>query len=174
MAVGTFPFGQPIRCVAQTDRNPKRMVILGVYASAVHARWCDPRGTQIVKALGVASEPCIFWRGEGAVEILSAIEVPPEAGRLVPAEARFNGPSGRSLDEDFLEPLGLTREESWLCDLLPYSCMNESQAKAVGERYRPLVEQFALPPVNWQTRPARLTDEARRKEIAGELRESTR
>ena len=104
MAVGTFPFGQPIHCVAQADRSPKRVFILGVYASAVHARWCDARGKQMVKALGVASEPSIFWRGEKVEEIISAIDVPAEVGRLEPANGDLNGPSGRSLDEDFSIP----------------------------------------------------------------------
>lgn len=63
------------------------------------------------------------------------IDVPPEAGRLRPAENRFNGPSGRSLDEHFLEPLGLTRAGAWLCDLVPYSCMNKDQTNAIGRHY---------------------------------------
>ena len=173
MAVGTFPFGQPIQRVAQADRDSKCVFVLGVYASKVHACWWDARGTQLVKALGVASEPYIFWRGEGVEQILSAIDVPPEAGRLAPAHTHLNGPSGRSVDDDFLKPLGLTREDSWLCDLVPHSCMNESQAEPISERYVPLVEQFELPPVNWPTPPRRLADGTRRAEIADELREST-
>ena len=173
MVVGTFPFGQPIQSVTQAKRGPKRVFVLGVYASAVHARWCDPGGAQRVQALGVASEPCIFWRGEGVEEILSAIDVPPEAGSLSPAPVRFNGPSGRSVDEDFLEPLELAREDAWLCDLVPYSCMNESQAKAISEHYAVCVERFALPPVDWPTRPTKLTYAVRREEIADELVEST-
>ena len=123
--------------------------------------------------MGVASEPYIFWRGEEVEEILSGIDVPPEAGRLVPADACLNGGSGRSIDKDFLEPLGLTRDDAWLCDLVPHSFMNNCQAKAISEHYTPLVEQFTLPPVNWPTRPAQLIDVTRRKEIADELREST-
>ena len=172
-ALGTFPFGQPIRRVAQTDRTPKRVFVLGVYASAVHARWCDARGRQIVKALGVASEPYVFWRGEGVEDILAAIDVPPEAGRLVPAHCDLNGPSGKSVDKDFLEPLGLTREDTWLCDLVPYSCMNKRQADAVSRCYTPLVEQLALPLVNWPMLPDKLTDVTRREKITAELWEST-
>ena len=37
--IGTFPFGQPVQKVVQTDRRPKSVLVLGVYASAVHARW---------------------------------------------------------------------------------------------------------------------------------------
>ena len=173
MATGNFPFGQSIERVVQADRSPKRVFVLGVYASAVHARWCDARGRQMIKALGVASEPYIFWRGEGVEKILSAIDVPPGAGRLVPPVGNLNGPSGRSVDEDFLEPLGLTRADAWLCDLVPYSCMNKRQADAISRYYAPLVEQFALPPVNWPILPGKLTGVARRKEIAAELWEST-
>ena len=52
-----FPFGQPLHEVQQTDRRPKKVFVLGVYASAVHARWIGPEGRDVVKALAVASEP---------------------------------------------------------------------------------------------------------------------
>ena len=172
MKVGTFPFGQPILCLTQRDRNRKRVFVLGVYASAVHARWCDAQGRQIVKALAVASEPYIFWRGEEVEEILSKIQVPPEAGRLKPAAKNLNGPSGRSLDEDYLQPLGLTREDAWLCDLVPHSCKNSGQANAVKNQYEKHAQKFALPTVHWPRVPGKLADEVRRQQIAAELRES--
>ena len=62
----TFPFGTPITPVKQADTTPKRVFVLGVYASAVHARWVADDGKTIINALGVASEPEIFWRGEEA------------------------------------------------------------------------------------------------------------
>jgi len=34
-----FPFGQKLEIVKQDDRSPKKFFVLGVYASAVHARW---------------------------------------------------------------------------------------------------------------------------------------
>ena len=37
--VGTFPFGQPVRVLVQQGRTPERVIVLGVYTSAVHARW---------------------------------------------------------------------------------------------------------------------------------------
>ena len=172
MAVGTFPFGQPVRRVIQADRTPKRVFVLGVYASAVHARWCDAQGKQIVKALGVASEPYIFWRGEGVEDILAAIDVPEEAGRLEPAARSLNGPSGRSIDEDFLQPLGLTRADAWLCDLVPHSCMNRGQADAVRRAYAPRVEPLGLPRIDWPRPPDEYANSARREEIAVELLES--
>jgi len=48
-----FPFGQELRKVEQKDRSPKKAFVLGVYASAVHARWVDKDGNQVVSALAV-------------------------------------------------------------------------------------------------------------------------
>lgn len=64
--IGHFPSGQPILPVRQADRSPKRVFVLGVYASAVHARWISPEGRTRIAALAVASEPEIFWPGLGA------------------------------------------------------------------------------------------------------------
>ena len=62
--IGTFPFGQPIHSVSQKDRSEKDVFVLGVYASAVHARWDPPARMRGIRAVAVASEPEIFWRGE--------------------------------------------------------------------------------------------------------------
>ena len=51
-SIGTFPFGQPVLPLVQQDRRPQKVFVLGVYASAVHARWRGPDGAEIVKALG--------------------------------------------------------------------------------------------------------------------------
>ena len=170
--VGTFPFGQPIHPVVQGDTSLKKVFVLGVYASAVHARWVGPDGKTLVRALGVASEPYIFWRGEGVEGILSEIEVPKGAGSLEPASGNLNGPSGNSLDGDFLEPLGLSRDEAWLCDLVPHSCMNEGQSRAIKDHYKPLALRHCLPEVVWPTVPKTLANDARCREIAAELRDS--
>ncbi len=71
--IGNFPFGQPIRKIEQKDQSPKRVFVLGVYASAVHARWSDKNGKQKVSALAVASEPEIFWPGDNAKKIIELI-----------------------------------------------------------------------------------------------------
>ena len=80
--IGTFPFGQPIMKVCQSDRTPKKVFILGVYASAVHAKWFDENEKEKVKALAVDSEPEIFWRGENAKEIIEEIKIPKGAGLI--------------------------------------------------------------------------------------------
>ena len=140
-----YPFGQPLIPVVQKDRSPKKAFVLGVYASAVHAKWRDQFGTVLVQSLAVASEPYIFWRGDGVEELINRIEVPREAGRLEPATEHFNGPSGKTLDEMYLAPLGLTRDEVWLSDLLPESRINPNQRKAINKHYQPLVRELGLP-----------------------------
>ncbi len=140
----TFPFGQPLRRVEQQDRAPKRVFVLGVYASAVHARWIDVDGTTTVRALAVASEPYIFWRGENADTIVNQIEIPASLGTLVAATQQLNGPSGRALDTHFLKPLGIGRGEAWLCDLVPHACLNPRQRRAIEHAYVPRAHTFGL------------------------------
>lgn len=171
--VGVFPFGQPVVTVAQRDRNPRPVFVLGVYGSAVHAQWLDPDGNQRVKALAVASEPEPFWRGENAAEIVARIQMPATAGVLVAAEKRFNGASGRALDELILAPLGLRRALTWLCDLVPHSCANPRQLAAIAQEYTPLAAQLGLPPASVPPVPATFADSHRAQAIAAELAEST-
>ncbi|MHC4619376.1 MAG: hypothetical protein ACYTEQ_16645 [Planctomycetota bacterium] len=170
--VGTFPFGQPVRVLVQQDRAPKRAFVLGVYASAVHARWIGEDGKERVKSLAVASEPEIFWRGDGAQEIVQDIPLPEGLGKLAAAERRFNGPSGIALDELILAPLGLTRADAWLCDLVPHSCTNAQQQRAIERAYLPLVQEGRLPPVSVPPVPTRWTDEPRRQAILQEILDS--
>jgi uracil-DNA glycosylase len=171
-AIGTFPFGQPVHILAQEDRTPKRVFVLGVYVSAVHARWVGNDGRQIIQALAVASEPEIFWRGEGSASIIRGISIPDRLGRLEAASRQFNGPSGIALDEFFLAPLSLERSDAWLCDLVPHSCMNPAQQKAIERSYLPLVEQYQLPKVSVPRVPRELSDESRRQAILEEIQES--
>ncbi len=102
-SIGSFSSGQPIRIVTQKDRTPKRVFVLGVYASAVHARWIGQDGKTRIAALAVASEPEIFWTGEGSEQLIATITPPNAIGTLKSAGQNLNGPSGRALDEHILE-----------------------------------------------------------------------
>lgn len=141
-----FPFGQKLTKVQQKDNAPdKDVFVLGVYASAVHAKWLDKEGKIKVQALTVASEPEIFWRGLDAKEQIEKIKnIPPELGSLEPANKNLNGPSGIALDDLFLKPLGYSREQAWLCDLLPESRVNPNQQKAVN-MYNDIAVKYGLP-----------------------------
>lgn len=169
-----YPFGSPLTKVEQSNRSPKKAFVLGVYASAVHARWSGPTGQLLVAALAVASEPEIFWRGDPvqASEIINQILIPPELGELKPAPNVNNGPSGRALDDLILAPLHLNRDNTWLCDLIPYSLANENQLKVITEKYLPLVEQYDLPIPSIPPVPVQLTDLERRSAILKELETS--
>jgi hypothetical protein len=167
-----FPFGSIVTPVVQTDRSPKKFFVLGVYASAVHAKWFDAQGRLLVQALAVASEPEIFWRGDGAAEIIAGIDVPENCGYLAPAESHLNGPSGQTLDEFYLQPLGLTRADVWLCDLLPETRLNQQQQAAIERRYQPLADSGRLPAVTVPPVPKRFADDRRRKAILEEILES--
>ena len=89
-----FPFGEPLRALMQEDRTPKKIFVLGVYASAVHATW-KKENKIICRALAVASEPRIFWDGnpEEAKRIIDRIQIPAVLGELIPASRQLNGPS---------------------------------------------------------------------------------
>lgn len=165
-----FPFGQELKNVIQTDTTPKDVFVLGVYASAVHAKWVDTNGKTLIKALAVASEPYIFWKGDFVEEIIEEIEIPKEFGSLIPADSQFNGPSGKCLDSLFLEPLNYKRENAWLCDLIPYSCKNKSQQEALEREYDRYIQSGDLPSYSIPCVPRNLASEERVQEIVDELK----
>ncbi|MFO0570167.1 MAG: hypothetical protein U0263_31275 [Polyangiaceae bacterium] len=169
---GRYPFGEPLHVVVQRDRAPKRVFVLGVYASAVHAQWFDSTGALLVRALAVASEPVIFWDGSDAEQVVSRIKLPNGAGTLRPADVSMNGPSGRALDEHFLGPLGCVRSEAWLCDLVPHTCLNPGQARALEREYVPRTKQLGLPTVDLPPVPKAFADARRQEAVLAELEES--
>ena len=168
-----FPFGQKLHPLVQEDKTPKNVFILGVYASAVHAQW-KKDGKFICRALAVASEPRIFWDGkpEDAKAIIDKVAIPKELGTLEPADRQLNGPSAKVLDESILAPLGYTRKDAWLCDCLPETRINQSQAKVIQERYNPLIKQYNLNPVTIPLRPTSFCSAERSREITEELFQS--
>lgn len=168
-----YPFGEVVHPLVQVDRSSKKVFVLGVYASAVHARW--RKGNKVIcAALAVASEPRIFWNGnpEEATEIISRIHIPEEMGTLEPAGGHLNGPSAKVLDNNILAPLGFTRDDAWLCDLLPETRLNRNQQHVINEKYRLEAKKFGLNEVNIPPRPSVFCDKKRCVEIVSELEES--
>jgi hypothetical protein len=129
----------------------------------------DKEGKTLVRALAVASEPYIFWRGENVEEIVTGISIPPELGCLKPAASNLNGHSGIVLDSHFLNPLGHGRNDAWLCDLVPHSCVNDGQAKAIQREYEPLIQEHNLTRPTVPQVPTCLADDARQLSILNEL-----
>jgi hypothetical protein len=170
-----YPFGEELKPVVQQDRTPKKVFVLGVYASAVHARWTKPgQRRPVCTALAVASEPRIFWDGNPveASEIINRINFPKELGILEPADPKFNGPSAKVLDNHILAPLGFSRKDAWLCDLLPETRLNKGQLDAIEREYMPVMKKYSLNKVTIPNRPSKFCDSERCKEIVAELDES--
>jgi hypothetical protein len=168
-----FPFGERLYRLVQEDRRPKKVFVLGVYASAVHALWMKD-GKVKCHAMAVASEPRIFWDGneDEAREIIGRIKIPAEVGTLTPAGKNLNGPSAKVLDEQILAPLGFSREDAWLCDLLPESRINKDQKKAIEGCYNEYIVKYGLNPVTVPERKSKFCDAKRAAEILEELKES--
>lgn len=167
-----FPFGQPLKKVEQLDRTSKQAFVLGVYASAVHAKWIDSSGNLKVQALAVASEPEIFWTGENATKIISEIKIPKGLGKLLPANSNLNGPSGQAIDTKYLHPLNLNRKNTWLCDLLPESRVNDNQRAAINKHYTAdIIQKYNLLPATIPDFTKDISDE-RREEVLKEVEES--
>lgn len=168
-----FPFGSRVEKLVQVDQTPKEVFVLGVYASAVHAKWIY-NDKIFCQALAVASEPRIFWDGniDEAQTIIDEIAVPDGVGKLVLPNKNLNGPSGKVLIENILNPLGLSRNDAWLCDLLPESRMNPKQQKVIKERYNPLIEKYHLNHVTVPIDNGLFCDESRRQEITKEIIDS--
>jgi hypothetical protein len=168
-----FPFGQEVHQLKQQDKNPKEIFVLGVYASAVHAKWVY--GSKVIcQALAVANEPYIFWDGNEneAKKIVDQVKIPTDLGRLLPANKNLNGPSAKVLEEHILIPLGFSRSEAWLCDLLPESRINPNQKKVIENIYNPLIQQYGLNPVTVPVEDGNFCDAERRNEIVAEILES--
>ncbi|HKY34860.1 MAG TPA: hypothetical protein VJN18_02870 [Polyangiaceae bacterium] len=138
----------------------------------MHATWLDAQGKTLIRALAVASEPSIFWDGRDAAGIIARISLPKGSGSLRPASHSLNGPSGRALDDHFLTPLGRSRGDSWLCDLVPHTCMNPSQARALAREYVPRATKFNFPDVKLPPVPREFADAQRQEAILAELEES--
>jgi len=173
--LGTFPFGIPVEKVEQRDRSPKKVFVLGVYSNPVNARWLFPDGKTFIMAVAIANEPEIYWRGnpQYVSKVLSGLKMPPEMGSLVAAHKTLNGAAGRALDYNLLNPLGLHRSQTWLCDLIPHALANKSQRKAL-RKYFSYMEKYKLPAPNLKpdTIKSKLITKNRIEEIAKEIIES--
>jgi hypothetical protein len=151
---GVLPLWPASRPVTWRQPGPKPVLIIGVYPSAVHARWIGPDAKGI-RALAVADEPEPFWTGDGAETTVATVAatVPAEAGRIELAKGH-NGRSGRALDKLMLEPLALTRDKIRVADIDNRYMANLGQQDAVAHNYVPLVERGILPPATWRPRRA--------------------
>jgi hypothetical protein len=118
------------------------VLIIGVYPSAVHARWLAGDGRIRIRALAVANEPEPFWTGQDAEKHLAAVAatVPAVVGRLVVAPGH-NGPSGQALEASVLAPLRLTRDHIRIADIDNRYMANPAQQQAIDRCYNLLAQR---------------------------------
>lgn len=153
---GAFPFGRPNgpRDVTWRGSGNPRLLVVGVYPSALHVRWVAPHGVATpaegvgrVTAMAVDVEPEVFWRGDSADALVETwknqvdfIEGD-EPGCDGHASAHGNGPSGRTVDT-YLDALAITPTDTAYLDVYPVFVVHQgpgSQGRAVRRDYDPIV-----------------------------------
>ena len=128
-----FPFGATLRPVAPSASCPRRVFVLGVYSSALHARWkYGPGPRDYVAALAVDNEPSPFWNGSDEEELIARVH--PPFGTLHPAPQ--NGASGKVLDNEYLFPLDVDRRDCWITDLHNQYLARENQREAFERAFK--------------------------------------
>lgn len=153
---GAFPFGRlngPRNVTWRGTGNP-RLLIVGVYPSALHVRWVAPQsvatpagGVGRITAMAVDVEPDVFWRGERASEFVEDWKYQvgfvegDEPGCDGHASAHGNGPSGRTVDA-YLDTLAISQTDTAYLDVYPVFVVHQrpgSQGHAVRRDYDPIV-----------------------------------
>jgi hypothetical protein len=144
-----FPFGQPVLPRRASADGPRRSFLLGAYPSALHVRWAPPPGPyRPIRAVPVDNEPEPFWNGADQhrrVERWRAeVGFDPAWGTVEPA-GELNGSSGRWVDRQVLEPLGLMREEVWITDCLTTYRRSVPVHGRIQDTYNPFAGDVGLP-----------------------------
>ncbi len=190
---GFFPFGMPNgpRDLTWKGSGAPRLVVVGVYPSALHVSWKAPAhvarpegGAGRVSAMAVDVEPEVFWTGDGADGLVErwkdsvGFVEGDEAGCDGYASARGNGPSGRTL-LGYLEALGVAPEETAFLDVYPVFVVHRSsgsQGRAVARDYDPVASSLGpsgREPSTLPTRPsAKVLPRQAADRFGGWLRES--
>lgn len=157
---GVFPFGLPAGRCEPRPATPAAAFVLGVYPSALHVRWTAPPGYTGVRALAVAPEPWPFWDGTDEASRVAQwradVQWKAEWGEVSPA-GRVNGSSGQLVRDRVLAPLGLTLDDAWLSDALPFFFVHRgdgTQGSAMSSRYDPFATAHGLQPHRLPDRPS--------------------
>lgn len=170
-----FAFGKPLLPVKVRSRGRRRVFVIGVYPSALHARWVAPDRKTISRAIAIDNEPEPFWKGEDAAERISQINVsiPRAAGNLIEPGSAFNGPSGIALDRSYLGPMGFMRRDCWITDLQNVYLANAGQIAVINGPYARMMH-VGLPAASLPERKGTLASlpEERMQELRSEFEES--
>ncbi len=171
---GAFPFGRANgpRDVTWHGSGSPRLLVIGVYPSALHVRWVAPQsvatppdGAGRVSAMAVDVEPEVFWRGDGADRLVNRWKDDvgfvdgDEHGCDGQVSAHGNGSSGRTLDS-YLDAVGVTAADTAYLDVYPVFVVHRgsgSQGRAVRRDYDPIVSSLGAGGRSASTLPPRPT-----------------
>jgi len=155
----SYPFGTPLTPRPPSADGPRKVFILGAYPSALHVRWTPPPNAgKPIAAIPIADEPSPFWDGADAVERIARWVA--ALGDTVGACGRFsvpanlNGPSGQWVDDNVLQPLGVTRDKAWITDCLDTYRMSTGVAKRLDDTYANGVRGLGWPNYNIGSHPS--------------------
>ena len=144
-----FPFGRPVIPVDEDHRGSRRVFVLGAYPSALHVSWASPDGQQRIKALPVDNEPEPFWTGFDQAARIDQwkrdVGFDADQDGTATAAGGLNGSSGLALDRDYLQPLGIERDDARITDCLPTYHASVDVANAIEERFKPVMSHFSRP-----------------------------
>ena len=160
---GAFPFG-----LANLWRDPSGpnagnpVAVLGVYPSALHVGWRAPGEGPAISALAVDVEPEVFWPGADGASASAHLNSWRSAVDAASSHGSFewsamNGSSGRTLQEQVLDPLGLRVDDVFRTDLVPFFFVKDGkteQGGAITDRYQPFADRLGLPESTLPARPA--------------------
>ncbi|KAA1426894.1 hypothetical protein [Nocardioides antri] len=130
---GAFPFGRPntVRDMRPASEGQAQVLVVGVYPSAFHVRWWalgnDDLRRPTIGSMAVDVEPEVFWTGDRTpqaaqdhiaawrkhVQAATGID-PGENAKVGPGT---NGTSGRTVQERYLDCLGVTPGQTAFTDV---------------------------------------------------------
>lgn len=169
---GAFPFGRPNgpRDLTWRGTGVPRLLVVGVYPSALHVRWDAPKsavtpagGVGRVAAMAVDVEPEVFWRGDGAGDLVESWKqqvgfvAGDDPGCDGHVRAHGNGPSGRAVD-GYLDALAIAPTDTAYLDVYPVFVVHQgthSQGEAVRRDYDPIVANLGAGGRSESTLPRR-------------------
>jgi uracil-DNA glycosylase len=165
-----FPFGRPLEPCCDSAIDPRQLLVLGAYPSALHVSW-HALGYRPVKAVAVDNEPEPFWNGANQAERIErwkhAVGFDPARHGSISIPKRLNGPSGQWVDDNVFRPLGIPREVACVTDCLTeYHC----SVKLLGrlrDTYEPFAKEAGLPQASLPEHPSE--HEIVRRTISGEM-----
>lgn len=152
-----FPFGKPVLERIPEISEPRFAYILGAYPSALHVFWQPPDPFRAIKAFAVDNEPDFFWNGLGEEQYIefwkSRVGFTSSWGS-VGEVGPLNGSSGIWVDQNVLQPLGISRQSAWISDCLTTYRTSKGQSDRISNTYIPFAESLSLPGSNLLHHPS--------------------